>query len=88
MKKNVEEMFNWSEVRNFVIEGVACQPPSSLKRLQATPPLQTSLIRGSFRKGILSTYKIGNLVSSWVFISMILHAIYSKSSVLNIKEIP
>ena len=30
-------------VRNFVIEGVACQPPSSLRRLQATPPLQTSL---------------------------------------------
>ena len=30
-------------VRNFVIEGMACQPPSSLRRLQATPPLQTSL---------------------------------------------
>ena len=29
-------------VRNFVIEGVACQPPS---RLKATPPLQTSLVR-------------------------------------------
>ena len=28
------------KVRNFVIEGVACQPPSSL---QVTPPLQTSL---------------------------------------------
>ena len=32
-----------SRLRNFVIEGVACQPPSSLRRLQATPPLQTSL---------------------------------------------
>ena len=31
------------KVRNFVIEGVACQPPSSLRRLQVTPPLQTSL---------------------------------------------
>ena len=30
-------------VRNFVIEGVACQLPSSLRRLQATPLLQTSL---------------------------------------------
>ena len=30
-------------LRNFVIEGVACQPPSSLRRLQATPQLQTSL---------------------------------------------
>ena len=29
------------KVRNFVIEGVACHPP--LRRLQATPPLQTSL---------------------------------------------
>ena len=32
------------ELRNFVIEGVACQPPSSLRNLQATPPLQTSLV--------------------------------------------
>ena len=31
---------NGKQLRNFVIEGVACQPPS---RLQATPPLQTSL---------------------------------------------
>jgi hypothetical protein len=33
-----------SSVRNFVIEGVACQLPSSLRRLQATPLLQTSLL--------------------------------------------
>ena len=31
-------------LRNFVIEGVACQLPSSLRRLQVTPLLQTSLI--------------------------------------------
>ena len=36
-----------SKVRNFVIEGVACQLPSSLRRLQATPLLQTSLMIGS-----------------------------------------
>ena len=35
--------FMSSSLRNFVIEGVACQPPS-LRRLQAAPPLQTSLI--------------------------------------------
>ena len=29
---------------NFVIEGLACQLPSSLRRLQDTPLLQTSLI--------------------------------------------
>ena len=29
-------------IRNFVIEGVACQPPA--RRLQATPQLQTSLL--------------------------------------------
>ena len=30
------------KLRNFVIEGVACQLP---RRLQATPPLQTSLTK-------------------------------------------
>ena len=35
-----------SPLRNFVIEGVACQPP--LRRLQATPPLQTSLAYNRF----------------------------------------
>ena len=34
--------FTFTRLRNFVIEGVACQP-SSLRRLQVTPPLQTSL---------------------------------------------
>ena len=33
-----------SFIRNFVIDGVACQLPSSLRRLQATPLLQTSLV--------------------------------------------
>ena len=33
------------KLRNFAIEGFACQLPSSLRRLQATPLLQTSLIR-------------------------------------------
>ena len=33
-------------VRNFVIVGVACQPPS--RRLQATPPLHTSLQNRSY----------------------------------------
>ena len=33
----------WSYVRKVVIEGMACQLPSSLRRLQATPLLQTSL---------------------------------------------
>ena len=37
-----------SMLRNFVIEGVACQPPSSLRRLQATPPLQTSLVKTEY----------------------------------------
>ena len=37
-------------LRNFVIEGVACQPPSSLRRLQATPQLQTSLYLEKVRK--------------------------------------
>ena len=44
--KNLSKMFDQQKLfwlRNFVIEGVACQPPSSLRRLQATPPLQTSL---------------------------------------------
>ena len=37
------------ELKNFVIEGVACQAPSRLRRLQATPPLQTlSLIHNLF----------------------------------------
>ena len=39
----VEDRSIVPSVRNFVIEGVACQPPSNLRRLQATPPLQTSL---------------------------------------------
>ena len=41
--KNVKNMMTLY-LRNFVIEGVACQPPSNLRRLQATPPLQTSLV--------------------------------------------
>ena len=41
-------------LRNFVIE--ACQPPSSLRRLQATPPLQTSLVRA----------RVGAKTSAWV----------------------
>ena len=36
-------LFTTSDLRNFVIEGVACQLPSSLRSLQATPLFQTSL---------------------------------------------
>ena len=43
----------WRSVRNFVIEGVARQPPSSLRRLQATPLLQTSLEISDSNKPLL-----------------------------------
>ena len=47
-------------LRSFVIEGVACKPPL---RLQATPPLQTSLIDMSsfsryFKTKNLGKYKV------------------------------
>jgi hypothetical protein len=42
--------------KEFLIEGEACQPPSSLRRLQATPPLQTSLVRA----------RVGAKTSAWV----------------------
>ena len=41
--------------RNFVIKGAACQPPSNLRKLQATPPLQTSLVYVLMQK-IKDTY--------------------------------
>ena len=50
------------QVRNFVIEGVACQPPSSLRRLQATPLLQTSLYT---RTAVLALYYVSK-ETGWV----------------------
>ena len=46
--RNSETQVTVLKLRNFVIEGMACQPPSSLRRLQATPPLQTSLVKTAF----------------------------------------
>ena len=46
----VKNHFMASGLRNFVIEGMACQMPS---RLQATPLLQTSLVRPIFSDVIL-----------------------------------
>ena len=60
-------------LRKVVIEGMACQLPSSLRRLQVTPPLQTSLALTLSRKIVYpggtpswyqcNTSSIGNFLS-------------------------